>query len=180
MGYSVRVANDGDINGLCKIRNNKDLFNKYLKQQENKEAYLVVAAGDNTILGFGVLKLKGSLFPKLSDLYVKETHRGKGVGTGLIRYREKIARNLSFSDLYVSVDPIENPKMIKLITKLGYEPISEPYKKTAIFHNDDGTINFFVFLFESWPSVRTGPSPAYTKIATLYTGTDVVLTCEYS
>jgi GNAT superfamily N-acetyltransferase len=139
MGYSVRLANDGDINGLCEIRNNKDLFIKYLKQHENKEANLVVASEDNTILGFGVLKLKGILFPKLSDLYVKETHRGKGVGTDLIRYREKIARSQNFSDLYVSVDPIENPKMIKLITKLGYEAISEPYKKTAIFHNDDGT-----------------------------------------
>ncbi|MCY9665337.1 hypothetical protein M5X11_10230 [Paenibacillus alginolyticus] len=29
-------------------------------------------------------------------------------------------------------------------------------------------------------SVRTGPSPVYTKIATLYKGADVVETCQYS
>ena len=139
MEYSIRAANEEDINGLCNIRNKKDLFIKYLKQHENKEVYLAVAEKDNTILGFGVLKLKGSLLPKLSDLYVKGIYRGKGVGTDLIRYREKIARSLGFSGLIVSVDPIENPKMIKLITKHGYEAISEPYIKTAIFYNDDGT-----------------------------------------
>ncbi|OAB25882.1 acetyltransferase [Paenibacillus macquariensis subsp. defensor] len=141
MEYSIRAANEEDINGLCNIRNNKDLFIKYLKQHENKEVYLAVAAEDvdNTILGFGVLKLKGGLLPKLSDLYVKEIYRGKGVGTDLIRYREEIARSLGYSDLIVSVDQIENPKMIKLITKHGYEAISEPYIKTAIFYNDDGT-----------------------------------------
>ena len=41
--------------------------------------------------------------------------------------------------MFVSVDPIENPKMIKLIKKQGYEAISEPYIKKAIFFNDDGT-----------------------------------------
>ncbi|MEK5238931.1 GNAT family N-acetyltransferase [Paenibacillus sp. FSL L8-0470] len=104
-----------------------------------KKVYLAIAAEENTILGFGVLKLKGNLFPKLSDLYVAGLYRGKGVGTDLIRYHEEIARSLGYSDLIVSVDPIENPKMIKLITKQGYEAISEPYIKTAIFYNDDGT-----------------------------------------
>ncbi|WP_340009190.1 GNAT family N-acetyltransferase [Paenibacillus sp. FSL K6-0276] len=139
MGYSIRAANEEDINGLCNIRKNADLFIKYLKQHENKEVYLAVAEKDNTILGFCVLKLKGSVLPKLSDLYVKGIYRGKGVGTDLIRFHEKIARSLGFSDLFVSVDPIENPKMIKLITKHGYEAISEPYIKIAIFYNDDGT-----------------------------------------
>ena len=114
-------------------------FIRYLKQYEKMEAYLVIAEQNYRILGFGVLKLKGSLLPKLSDLYVNGTYRGKGIGSDLIRYREKIARDLGYSELFVSVDPIENPKMIKLIAKLGYEAISEPYLKTAIFYNEDGT-----------------------------------------
>ncbi len=140
MEYDIRVANERDLDGLCAIRNNKDLFKKYFKQQEKKEVYLIVAAGNKSILGFGVLKLKGDLFPKLSDLYVNGANRGKGIGSDLIRYREKIAWNIGFSNLFVSVDPIENPKMIKLIRKLGYEEISGPYSKTAIFYNEDGTI----------------------------------------
>lgn len=29
--------------------------------------------------------------------------------------------------------------MIKLITKLGYKRITEPYSRAALFHNEDGT-----------------------------------------
>ncbi|MFS0876338.1 GNAT family N-acetyltransferase [Solibacillus isronensis] len=133
------MANENDLSGLCNIRNNKDLFKKYLMQFEKKEVYLVIAEQIELILGFGVLKLKGTLLPKLSDLYVKEEYRGNGVGSDLIKYRENIARDLGYSEMFVSVDPIENPKMIKLIKKHGYEGISDPYLKEAVFYNDDGT-----------------------------------------
>lgn len=139
MEYRIRVANEIDLKGLCEIRNNKDLFIRYLKQQDDKEIFLVIAEKDHVVLGFGVLKLIGSLHPKLSDLYVKETYRGRGIGSDLIRYREKMASDKGFSELFVSVDPIENSKMIKLITKLGYKAISEPYIKSAIYYKDDGT-----------------------------------------
>ncbi|MGE7925791.1 GNAT family N-acetyltransferase [Viridibacillus arvi] len=139
MKHSIRLANENDLTGLCNIRNNKDLFTNYLKQFARKEVYLVIAEQDALILGFAVLKIKGNLLPKLSDLYVKENYRGNGIGSGLIRYRENIAKNLGYSKIFVSVDPIENPKMIKLIKRLGYEAISEPYLKKANFFNDDGT-----------------------------------------
>ena len=139
MKYILRLAYENDLPGLSTIRNNKDLFKKYLMQFEKKEVYLVIVEQMELILGFGVLKLKGTLHPKLSDLYVKGEYRGNGVGSNLIKYRENIARNLGYSELFVSVDPIENPKMIKLIQKHGYEAISEPYIKEAVFYNDDGT-----------------------------------------
>lgn len=139
MKYILRLANDNDISGLCNIRNNKDLFKKYLMQFEKKEVYLVIAEQIELIIGFGVLKLKGTLLPKLSDLYVKEEYRGNGVGSDLIKYRENIARDLGYSEMFVSVDPVENPKIIKIIKKHGYEVISDPYSKEAVFYNDDGT-----------------------------------------
>jgi N-acetylglutamate synthase-like GNAT family acetyltransferase len=117
MKYIIRVANENDLSDLCNIRNNKELFTNYLNQNKNKQVYLVVAEQNETILGFGVLKLKGSLVPKLSDLYVKENYRGNGIGSELIKFRENIARELGHSKIFVSVDPIENPKMIKLIKK---------------------------------------------------------------
>ncbi|PQP81744.1 N-acetyltransferase [Paenibacillus sp. PCH8] len=139
MPHTIRIANKNDIDGLCSIRNNKDLFMLYLTQQENKETILVVAEKENLLLGFGVLRLKGARFPKLSDLYVKEVYRGKGIGSALIHYRERLALELSFTEMYVSVDPVENPKMIKLISKHGYSAISEPYSKDAIYYNEDGS-----------------------------------------
>ena len=105
----------------------------------SKEIYLVVAEQNSLILGFGVLKLKGTLHPKLSDLYVSEVYRRKGIGSDLIKYRENIARNLGYTEIFVSVDPIENPKMVKLIKKHSYKTITAPYLKKAIFYNDDGS-----------------------------------------
>jgi GNAT superfamily N-acetyltransferase len=109
IGYTIRFANENDLAGLCSLRNNKDLFTNYLKQFLNKEIYLVIAEQSLLILGFGVLKLKGTLHPKLSDLYVSEVYRRKGIGSDLIRYRENIARDLGYTEIFVSVDPIENP-----------------------------------------------------------------------
>lgn len=139
MKHTIRLANENDLTGLCIIRNNKDLFINYLKQFERKEVYLVIAEQDACIVGFAVLKVNGNLLPKLSDLYVKENYRGNGIGSGLLKYRENIAKNLGYSEIFVSVDPIENPKMIELIKRHGYEAISEPYFKKAVFFNNDGT-----------------------------------------
>ncbi|MFD2444052.1 GNAT family N-acetyltransferase [Bacillus sp. CGMCC 1.16607] len=70
---------------------------------------------------------------------MNENYRGNGIGSDLIRYRENIASDFGYSEIFVSIDPIENPKMIKLIKTHGYEAISEPYLKSAVFYNDDGT-----------------------------------------
>ncbi|GKV54115.1 hypothetical protein NCCP2222_00620 [Sporosarcina sp. NCCP-2222] len=139
MEINIRLANDNDILGLCRIRNNKELFSNYVRQFAKKEVYFAVAEQNGLILGFGVLKLKGSLFPKLSDLYVKEEYRGIGIGSELITYRENIAMRFGHREVFVSVDPIENPKMLKLISKNGYDPISDPYIKKAIYYNVDGS-----------------------------------------
>ena len=139
MSYTIRFANENDLSSLCSLRNNRDLFTNYLNQFLSKEIYFVVAEQNSLILGFGVLKLKGTLHPKLSDLYVSEVYRRKGIGSDLIKYRENIARNLGYTEIFVSVDPIENPKMVKLIKKHSYKTITEPYLKKAIFYNDDGS-----------------------------------------
>lgn len=94
---------------------------------------MVIAEFNEIILGFGVLKLKGSLHPKLSDLYVNKNYRGNGVGSDLIKYREKIARDLAYSEMFVSVDPIENPKMIHLISKHGYRLFQSHIQKQLFF-----------------------------------------------
>ncbi|CAI6052330.1 hypothetical protein PAECIP112173_01443 [Paenibacillus sp. JJ-100] len=142
MDYIVRKAVEKDISGLCSIRNNEALFRSYLNQQESNQVIFTVAVTDDMhhlILGFGVLKLHGIHIPKLSDLYVKKEFRGRGVGSATIRYREECAIELGYIEKFVSVDPVENPKMIKLISKHGYQAISEPYPKKAVYYNEDGS-----------------------------------------
>ena len=135
---NIRLATENDLVALCAIRNHLSLFKHYFHLQRAYEAKFVVAEVGGVVVGFGLLKLTGELKPKLSDLYVTPTFRENGIGSALIQYREKLAKLARFKTIYVSVDPINNPKMIQLITNLGYKPICEPYKKTAIFYDATG------------------------------------------
>lgn len=134
----IRLATENDLVALCAIRNHLSLFKHYFQLQRANEAKFVVAELNGTIVGFGLLKLTDELAPKLSDLYVSKPYRGNGIGRALIHYREKLAKLARFKQIYVSVDPVENPKMMKLITKLGYTAISEPYEKEATYYDDAG------------------------------------------
>ncbi len=69
----------------------------------------LVAVHDNTVVGCGSLKLKEAgtrdgLSPWVGGLYVKAGHRGKGVGTLLLRALELKAGALGISALYLSAD----------------------------------------------------------------------------
>ena len=139
MNYQIRFANDADLKALCTIRNNEQLFTNYLQLQHDEHAYLVVAQVEHELVGFGVLKVTGPFIPKLSDLYVKPAFRQRGIGQALIAFREQLAAKLGFQEIFVSVDPVENPKMVQLVTALGYKAICEPYKKSAIYYYEDGT-----------------------------------------
>ena len=139
MHYQIRLANDADLHALCTIRNNEPLFTSYLQLQQDEQAYLTVAQVEHELVGFAVLKLNGSFIPKLSDLYVKPAFRHHGIGDALIAFREQLATKLGFQEIYVSVDPMENPKMVQLVTALDYKAINGPYQKSAIYYNEDGT-----------------------------------------
>lgn len=139
MNVQIRLANDADLKALCTIRNNEQLFTNYLQLQQDGQAYLAVAQVEHELVGFGVLKLNGPLIPKLSDLYVKPGFRHRGMGQALIAYREQLAVARDYDEVFVSVDPIENPKMVQLVTNLGYNAICEPYEKSAIYYYEDGT-----------------------------------------
>lgn len=143
---NIREATIGDVESLCKIRNNKDLFTRYLDECQGGKAYFLVAEIEEKIVGFGLVYLdvtktgkKKSLLPKLSDLYVAESYRKKGVATALVKFRESLARQYGHSEIYVSIDPNESPEMINLAKKLGYLRLqTDPYPVTATFYDHQG------------------------------------------
>ena len=134
-----------DIDQLCKIRNNRKQFEQYLEECDGERAHFLVAEVNSAAVGFGLLYLditktgkRKSHLPKLSDLYVDEQYRGRGVGSALILAREKLAEEYGHAEMFVSINPEESPEMIRLAEKLGYVPIqSEPYWTTATFHDQD-------------------------------------------
>ncbi len=84
---NIRHALESDVQQLCCLRNSPVLYQQYLQDCDGQSAHFLVAEIDNIIAGFGLVYLdvtktgkRKSLLPKLSDLYVAESHRGLGVG----------------------------------------------------------------------------------------------------
>ena len=142
----ISEAKISDIAQLCKARNNEQLFRGYLDECDGERAYFLVAKIKEEIIGFGLVYLditrngkKKSHFPKLSDLYVIEKYRRAGVATALIQAREFIAKKSGFTQIFVSVDPLESPEMIFLAKKLSYIPLQEkPYPVSATYYDSEG------------------------------------------
>ncbi len=143
---TVRPAVTSDMDQLCKVRNNRELFKRYFEECDGEKAYFLVGQLNGIIVGFGLVYLditktgkRKSHLPKLSDLYVSERYRGYGVGTALVQAREALAKKHGQREIFVSIDPDESPGMIRLARKLGYAPMqSEPYWTTATYYDQDG------------------------------------------
>ncbi len=142
----IRQAAMTDVEQLCRARNNEQLFKEYLSECDGENAYFLVAELDETIVGFGLVFLnptangkKKSHLPKLSDLYVVESCRRRGVGCALILAGEARARMYGHSEIYVSIDPTESCEMIALALKLRYHPLqSASYPVSARFYDREG------------------------------------------
>jgi GNAT superfamily N-acetyltransferase len=141
----IRPAIASDIDQLCKIRNNPTQFERYLEECDGERCHFLVAEVNGAAVGFGLVYLdvtktgrRKALLPKLSDLYVDEQYRGRGVGSALILARETLAEEYGHVEIFVSIDPEESPEMIRLAKKLGYAPIqAEPYWTTGVFYDRD-------------------------------------------
>lgn len=146
---TLRQATSADLPGLCDARNAERLFKDYLQECDGQKAFFLLAEIDDRIAGFGLLYLavtsngkKKSRLPKMSDLYVVERYRRRGVATALVQAREDIARRHGHAELYVSIDPFDSREMVSLATKLGYVALqSEPYPATAVHHDTQGVVS---------------------------------------
>lgn len=142
----IRKATIEDMEQLCKARNNEKLFAGYLDECDGEKAHFLVAELEEKIVGFGLVYLditktgkKKSHLPKLSDLYVVEGCRRKGVATALIQARETLAKQYGCSQIYVSINPSESPEMISLAKKLSYLPLQDqPYPVSALYYDSQG------------------------------------------
>jgi GNAT superfamily N-acetyltransferase len=142
----IRPAVNADIENLCRARNNEALFRGYLDECDGEKAHFLVAEINTQIVGFGLVYLnitkngkKKSHLPKLSDLFVIEEYRRKGVATALIEFRESLAKQYGYSEIFVSIDPSESSEMISLAKKLSYRPLQQqPYPVTALYHDNQG------------------------------------------
>ena len=76
------------------------------------------------------------------DLRVKESRRGQGYGTVFVRAIEQTAAAAGNSQLYLSVDPLNNPRAYALYQRLGYQQLqAEPHRETWEFMDSAGQVH---------------------------------------
>ena len=84
-----------------------------------------------------------TFFPKckgiaiLTNVYVVDAYRGRGMGTFMVQYIAWLSRNLNFS-LSTCTARSDNTPMRKVLDKCGYEPLID-------FHNDKTTNDVTLF-----------------------------------
>ena len=113
--------------------------------------YLVLIADEN-IIGFACFVRRRPAYwsdandsqhlPHIIDLQIEESHRGRGYGSEFVHILEGIAVEADYKYLYLSVDPINNPRTYALYLRLGYQPEQlKPYRKAWEFTDSQGGVH---------------------------------------
>ena len=154
---TVRDAGEADVPALTAIKGagSEALHRDRLREAQGARAagfrYLVLLA-DRELIGFACLVFRRPAswsdaddtrhLPQLVDLQVKESHRGRGYGSAFVRAIERIAAAAGCGQLYLSVEPVHNPRAYALYRRLGYRPLQpEPYRKVWAFTDSAGSVH---------------------------------------
>ena len=79
--------------------------------------------------------------PQSIDVQAQESQRRKGYGSALIEPMEAIAAGSGYRQLYISVEPVDNPLAPALYLRLGFQPLqSEPYLKAWECRDSAGNV----------------------------------------
>jgi GNAT superfamily N-acetyltransferase len=110
----------------------------------------LVAELDEHLVGFAVLLVESppdwsdplNTFPIVVDLFVTEAYRNCGVGQALIQQIEAIATAHGKPAVYLSVEPLANPRALAFYTRLGFVQLQDhPYHNTWHFRDSDGQLH---------------------------------------
>ena len=138
MSIILRDAHESDLPALTAIRAPEALHRGRLRDAQFEGFRYCVIEQNEQVIGFASLVIRRpdswsnradtSHLPEINDLYIAVTQRGRGYGTAAIRALEGIAAQLGHRELYLSVEPMDNPRAYDLYQRLGYRPLqSEPY-----------------------------------------------------
>ncbi len=151
---TVRDAREADLSALTAIKGagSEALHRDRLRDaRSNDFRYLVLEAG-HQVIGFACLVFRRpaswsdaadtSHLPQIVDLQVQEDQRGQGYGTAFMHTIEQIAANSGCAQLYLSVEPVENPRAHALYLRLGYRSLqAEPTQKHWQFTDSAGCLH---------------------------------------
>jgi RimJ/RimL family protein N-acetyltransferase len=148
----IRDANEADVPTLATIRSSEALHRGRLRDAQRSDfRYFIIVRGE-AIIGFLSLVFRRppswsnshdeQHLPEVIDFYVAEAWRGRGYGSQAIRFLERITTEVGYPQLYIAVDPVDNPRAHALYKRLGYQQLqSEPYFHTWEALDGDGHID---------------------------------------
>jgi GNAT superfamily N-acetyltransferase len=146
---SVRTAHIADLAALCRLRyaDQRAIHRDRIRATDNQTYSYLVVEQEDALVGFGVLLLGRppqwtdplNSFPIAVDLFVAEHHRSQGIGRTLLEYMESMAREHEKTALYLTVEPVANPRALALYQRLGFQPLQqEPYHNVWRFTDSEG------------------------------------------
>ena len=151
---TVRDAEEADVPALTAIKGDGSevLHRDRLRDAQGTGFRYFVLLADQEIIGFACLVIRRPAYwldasdtqhlPQIVDLQVNESHRGNGYGSDFIRVMERIASEAGYSQLYLSVEPLNNPRAYALYQRLGYKRIQpKPYQKVWEFQDSAGKVH---------------------------------------
>lgn len=100
-----------------------DVLRHFLADESLGKAYLVEQ--ENEVIGYIILTLGYSLEYRgrdafIDELYIRPTHRGKGIGTQTLAFAEDACRDLGVRVLHLEVD-FENLDAQRFYHRVGYQ-----------------------------------------------------------
>jgi GNAT superfamily N-acetyltransferase len=150
----VRDAVEADLPALMVIKEDSTeaLHRDRLRDAQGTGLRYLVLVVDHAVIGFACLVMQRPAswpdaddthhLPQIVDLQVHPAHRGQGYGSAFVGALERIAAAAGYRELYLSVDPVDNPRAYALYQRLGYQAIqTEPYRTSWEFTDSGGTMH---------------------------------------
>lgn len=151
---SVRDAVEADMPALTAIKGegSEALHHDRLRDAQDASFRYLVLLADQEIIGFACLVFRRPAYwsdaddtthlPQIVDLKILETRRGQGYGSAFMHAIEHAAAQAGFAQLFLSVEPLDNPRAYALYQRLEYQPLqSEPYLKSWEFTDSAGIVH---------------------------------------
>jgi len=148
----VRDATAKDLTALTQLKKPEVLHRDRLRDSQSPTfRYLLLEQAGN-VIGFACLVFvrpatwsdahDGSHLPQIVDIVIASPLRGRGHGSHLIKSLEQFAAQRGYGEIFLAVDPLNNPRAYALYRRLGYKQLqTEPYLKHWEFVNSDGNLH---------------------------------------
>jgi GNAT superfamily N-acetyltransferase len=151
---TIRDARAADLPALTAIKGegSEVLHRDRLHDAQNPTFRYLVLLEDGEMIGFGCLVIQRPAYwsdgadterlPCIIDLQIKESRRGQGFGFEFIHQIEATAGRSGFKQLFIAVEPLDNPRAFALYRRLGYQQLQpEPYLKAWEFTDSAGRLH---------------------------------------